>query len=269
MPADTVRCMPAEGAFWVVFLLLVAPAVGSFLGVLVDRLPRGEDVLGRPSACRSCGARLGPLDLIPILSFIALRGACRRCRAPLAGWHLYLEIAALGGAVMAVAAGGPPAVMWLNALFLWCLLGLLSADLLWFRLPDPLNAALFAIALALSALPGQIGALPALAGAALGSGSFWALRIAYQALRGREGLGLGDVKLMAGLGAYAGAFDLPLVLLIASLGALLTGLAVHLMRGGLGGRRGSWAMQRLPFGAALCGAAIALWVIRQGTGLGP
>lgn len=255
--------MQIEDVFWSVFLLLVAPAVGSFLGVLVDRLPRSEDVMGKRSSCRTCHAKLGPLDLIPILSFIALRGKCRYCHSALAGWHLYLEIAALGLAFMAVSAGGDPLDIWLNALFLWVLLGLLTADVLWFRLPDPLNIALAVVTAVMAAQHGQIGLISALAGAALGSGSFMALRIGYQALRGREGLGMGDVKLMVGLGAFAGPFDVPVLLLMASLGALAAGLVVHLRARA----QGAWATRRLPFGAALCCAAIVIWVFRHLTAI--
>ncbi|MBY5935567.1 prepilin peptidase [Tateyamaria omphalii] len=234
-------------------VLLISPAVGSFLAVLVDRLPRGEDVVRAPSACRSCGARLGLRDLVPVLSFVLLRGRCRRCCASIPPMTLYIEILAIGAAVLAVLAGGGPVAVLLNALWLWLLVALAATDLVWFRLPDPLTAALGAVALGLAALPGGIGLIPALVGAVAGAGSFAALRWAYARLRGREGLGMGDVKLMAGLGGFAGVAALPQLVLVAALMALAAALVT---RGGMAGTRA------LPFGAALCAAGAVLWLMR-------
>ncbi|WP_150297507.1 prepilin peptidase [Salipiger aestuarii] len=237
--------------------LLLAPCVGSFLAVLADRLPRGEDVVTRPSACRACGARLGPADLVPVLSFCLRRGHCGTCAAPIPSWLLYVEIAATGLAALAVAAGGGAVQVWVSLLWLWLLLALGVADARAFRLPDVLVLALCAVAAAGMALvgapiwppPGQ-----ALAGALLGSGAFLTLRLGYRALRGREGLGLGDVKLMAGLGAFAGPFDLPLVVLMAALGGLA---------GAVSWRRARLRRHlKLPFGSALCAAAGLLWLLR-------
>lgn len=241
-------------------LILTAPAVGSFLGVLVDRLPRDEDVFRRGSACRGCGQRLSVLDLIPILSFALSKGRCRHCGASFAPWHLYIEITALGMAVLTVAAGKTGAGLWLDALFLWILLALFFTDLIWMRLPDSLTAALFLVAMAAALLPGGQGGQTALLGAALGCGSFAALRFGYRALRGREGLGLGDVKLMAGLGAFAGPIHLPLMVLMASGGALALVVVLH----GLRGNGTPAGTMRIPFGSALCLAGATLWVLRAG-----
>lgn len=237
------------------FLILLGPVMGSFLGVLADRLPRGEDVIRRRSACRTCGSTLTPRDLIPILGFTLARGRCRQCAAPLPPWLLYVEIAATGAAVCAVCAGGGPVDMALAALFLWLLLGLALTDLLWFRLPDLLTGALALCALVLALRAEAL--LPALYGAALGAGAFLALRLGYRALRGREGLGLGDVKLMVGLGAFSGPHDLPLLVLVAA----LLGIGGALMRD-LRAARSPRATRAIPFGAALCLAAAALWVLR-------
>ncbi|HSG56764.1 MAG TPA: prepilin peptidase, partial [Paracoccaceae bacterium] len=129
-----------------VFLLIAgSPAVGSFLNVLIDRLPRGQSIVSPRSACRSCGHVLGARDLIPILSYLFVRGHCRHCGAAIPPWHLYVEIAAIFAAVFAVL-GSPPlapvAGIALAAAFLWLLLALLGTDLLWFRLPDVLTGLL-------------------------------------------------------------------------------------------------------------------------------
>lgn len=232
-----------------VFLILIAPAVGSFLAVLADRLPRGEDVVRAPSRCRGCARRIAPWDLIPIASFLMLRGRCRACGAAVPPMLFYAELLATGAAVLAVLAGGNALHMGLSALFLWILVALALSDLTWFRLPDPLTAGLVPVAFALAPQGLAMAAL----GAVLGAGSFALLRWGYAWLRGRAGLGMGDVKLMAGLGAYAGPFDLPLLVLMAA----LIGIAMAaLTPGGLRGTRA------VPFGTALCAAAALLWLMR-------
>lgn len=240
--------MPDAFAFSVL-LVLIAPFVGSFLGVLIDRLPRGQDVVLTRSACRSCATPLGPRDLIPVLSFTGTRGRCRHCGATIPPWLLYTEIAATGAGVIAVILGRTPPEMGLIALVLWLLWTLAISDLLHFRLPDLLSGALFGAALVWALVAGAPG--DALIGAALGAGSFLALRLGYRALRGREGLGLGDVKLMGGLGALTGPWDLALMVLIAALLALLVAAL----------SKGGWrATRALPFGAALAGAGAAVWI---------
>lgn len=245
-------------------LILLGPAVGSFLALLADRLGRGEDIVVRGSACRTCGTGLGLRDLVPLISFMATRGRCRHCGVAIPPKLLYVEIIAAGVGLCAVLAGGGSLNMILSALFLWLLLGLTLTDLQWFRLPDMLSAALAVVAFALALLPGGIGLAMACLGAGLGAGSFLALRLGYRALRGRDGLGLGDVKLMAPLGAFAGPLDLPLLVLMAALAGLACGAALHLRApGGTGGDTGDkLALRMIPFGAALCGAAALLWLLR-------
>ena len=194
------------------FVLLAGPAVGSFLGVVVDRVADGRSLWSR-SACEACGARLGPLDLVPILS--SLRGRCRHCGAEIPGHLLRLEIAALAVSAIAVALATGPATMLELAAFLWCLVGLFYADLLHFRLPNVLTAALFVAGLALAAVTPGRSVPEALATAAAGVLVFWLLRIGYRRLRGREGLGLGDVggvvSVCVSEGAGSGAVEVDAV----------------------------------------------------------
>lgn len=237
----------------VLLLLLISPAIGSFLGVMADRLPRGHSIVQPRSACRSCGTVLGLRDLIPVLSFVLMRGRCRHCDARIPAWVLYLELAAIGVAVWAVILAQTPVQAWLIALFFWLLLTLITTDLTRFRLPDLLTGGLVLVALCLAWVTDQPGLGPALWGAAIGVGSFLALRWGYFLWRGQEGLGLGDVKLMAGLGAAVGPLDLPLMLLIAALGGLITAaLTGRLM-----------AQHPLPFGAALAAAGGLVWMARH------
>lgn len=235
-----------------ILVLVASPAVGSFLAVLVDRLPRGHDVVHAPSACRSCKARLVPLDLVPILSFALLRGRCRTCGATIPPYTLYTELLALGAAILALVAAPTPGAVLGVAAILWVLIALAMTDLIWFRLPDMLTGVLLVLVLAHHLIWGGDGAVNrALTGAAIGLASFWALRIGYRLLRGREGLGLGDVKLMAGLGALVGPFDLAALVFVAAVFALGGALAFG------GGMR---ATRPVPFGTALCAAGACVWL---------
>lgn len=258
--------LPPDPRALALLLVLLSPAVGSFLALLADRLPRGESAVRPGSHCRRCHTRLQVRDLLPILSFALSRGRCRHCDAPIPPWHLYMELAALGLAGLALALGGPISGITLSTLILWLLLTLAICDLLWFRLPNMLNAVLALAALSWAGLI-QLGYLPApphpllphtlaeaLAGAVIGVALFWSLRVCYQKLRGRAGLGLGDVKLIGGLGALCGAWLLPHLMLLAALLALIGAL--------IGGRRLK-ASRALPFGAALCAATALIWLLAR------
>lgn len=235
-------------------VVILGPAMGSFAALLAERLPRAEPVVAARSACRSCGARLGARDLVPILSWLALRGRCRHCGAPIPARLVQAEIAGLGlGVAAAVLAPGPWGAV-ASALWLWCLLALALADLRAFRLPDVLTAGLLGFGFAVSWPDWETAAL----GALLGAGAFLLLRLGYRAAARREGMGLGDVKLMAGIGAGVGAVDLPLVALIAACGAL----ALAALRAWRKGRR-LRRLGRVPFGAWLAAAAAAVWVAQR------
>lgn len=237
-------------------LIVLSPAVGSFLAVLIDRLPRDEDVVTKRSFCRGCNTRLRPVQMIPLISFVTQRGKCSVCDQVIPAWMFYVELLALCAAILAIIAGGNPANIILSSLFLWLLIGLAGTDLIWFRLPDVLTALLATVAFGLALVPGGIGLYYASLGAVFGAGSFALLRTGYFWLRGREGLGLGDVKLMIGLGAFAGPFDLPLLILLGA----VTGLVIAVIRS----MRDPSALQAdgaIPFGTALCVAAALLWLI--------
>lgn len=264
-----------EPVFWGVVIL--SPALGSFAAVLADRLPRGEDVVTARSRCRACKTALSARDLIPLLSYLLLHGRCRQCGAPIPRWLWLLEGGALGltiilGMLWAPYAGLPqaPPMLALDAALLWLMLALIADDLRFMRLPNLLTALLFGGALARAliwagaeygtALPLAVAPQAALFGAGLGVISFATLRFGYHILRKREGLGMGDVKLMAGIGALVGPIDLPLLVLMAAGGMLLWAVLCGQARR---------ATTPLPFGAALTMAALGLMAARLASGCGP
>ncbi|WP_298361387.1 A24 family peptidase [uncultured Litoreibacter sp.] len=242
--------------FAAIFVVLISPAIGSFLGVLVDRLPRGEDVVRKPSTCRNCGTGLAATDLVPVASYAILRGKCRTCHSEIPAWHFYIEIAAIGLGVIAALATGNVVAVVASAAFLWLLLGLAVADAVWYRLPDLMTAGLLVAGFTIAWADPQRTIINAVIGSAVGCGGFWALRGAYRQIRGREGLGLGDVKLMAGIGAGIGPMALPALLLLASLaGLVLAATRASHTKIPLKGTN------KLPFGAFLSLSAMVIWFV--------
>ena len=133
-----------------ILLLLLSPAVGSFLAVLIDRLPRGEDVLRKPSSCRACHKDLRWFEMLPLLSYLLQRGRCRRCRAEIPAFLPLTEVAATAVAVLVVWLPLNGIQTFIGAAYLWVLLALALIDARHFRLPDPLTLVLFALGLALA-----------------------------------------------------------------------------------------------------------------------
>lgn len=229
-------------------LVLIAPAVGSFLGVLVDRLVNNRSILSR-SACASCEHTLSARELIPILSAILQNHQCRNCGALIPGHLIRIEITALAIAVVSLLVMPSPGLAWVFAGILWCLLTLFYTDLLHFRLPDPLTLTLLLLGLLFAHLSPQSNLQLALMSAAIGFAVFWVIRSAYHWVRGREGLGLGDVKLMAGISAIVGWQLLPVVTLIAAILAITAILVQSIHE-----RKRPDSNTRLPFGSFLIGA---------------
>jgi len=215
---------------------LVGLVFGSFATMLVHRLAAGGDLLGRRSGCPACGTQLSARDLVPLLSWLATRGRCRHCSAAI-GWHYpAIEVATALGFLGAWWAAGGLGLDFALLAGLWVALVAMGAvDLAQGWLPDPLQlaAALLAVAWRF-ALPGDAAAaaLDMALGAAVLGGAGLALRWGFRALRGREGFGLGDVKLLAVAGLWLGLGPAPALLVLAGLGGAL--LALGWRAAGLG-----------------------------------
>ena len=241
-----------EEALPAVLAVLSAPILASFFATLADRWPRGERIAAGRSLCRSCGQSLHAIDLVPLVSYLALRGRCRHCGAPFPRWLFAFELAALLLGVQAAVAFDGSWLAVAATLLGVSLLAIAVIDLRHYFIPDIVSLPLLMAGLAVAAAaPGYD--LPAHAlGAALGFLLLMAVRLIYRGLRGREGLGQGDAKLLAAGGAWVGWQGLPFVLLIASLSGLLVVLLLRL-RG-----RVLAAGDALPFGPFL---AIGLWLV--------
>jgi len=234
-------------------LVIAAPFIGSFLGVVADRWPRGEGLLVGRSHCPHCGRVLGLRDLIPLISWIAARGRCRYCHRRLSLWYPAMEVSALVIAVWSVAAL-PADLAWISAILGWTLLTLAVIDQRWQWLPHGLTWPLAAAGLVVAGLWQRAIPYDQLVGAAAGYLVMTAVAYLYRRYRGREGLGGGDPFLLAALGAWVGWLGLPTVLLYAGISGLLwllvqsrTGQAVTLTT-------------RLPFGPHLCLGGWLVWL---------
>jgi leader peptidase (prepilin peptidase)/N-methyltransferase len=235
-------------ATWLI--LGAAPIVGSLLGVLIVRLPAGEGVVLDRSRCRTCAHPLGPLDLVPLASWLALRGRCRYCRQPISRLYPAVEVAAILVAAWA-AVTVPEALAWPTALLGWALLGLAVIDARDLILPDVLTWPLAACGLATAWLLDAPSLADHAAGAVAGWLGFWLIGRIYTALRHRRGLGLGDAKLMTAAGVWVGWQGLPSVILLGSLGALAAVAVAAILR------RPVTASTAIPFGPFL---ALGLWL---------
>lgn len=223
---------------------------GSFVGVMISRVPKGDSALIGRSRCDSCGRQLSVRDLVPVVSVIAQRGRCRTCGSKITICWSIIEVA---NAVLFAVAAAVAADRWVFALlapFLGTLLGLSVIDLRHHRLPNSIvyPSAIMAVAVVGvgTFMSTHLRASTAAAGAlAFGGG------LLMIALLSGGGMGLGDVKLGALIGLVIGAVNLPSVAVAAATAVLLGGVValVALMRGA--GRR-----NLIPFGPMLAAGAL-------------
>jgi leader peptidase (prepilin peptidase)/N-methyltransferase len=232
--------------------LLVAPFVGSFLGVLIVRLPARMPVAMARSGCPHCGTRLGALDLVPLISFLVLRGRCRHCRAPIGMFHPAVELAALAVAIWVVLGDDDPGRIWVGCALGWTLLTLAWIDWTDLVLPDVLTLPLLLAGLAVTLARDPDELIDHCLAAIVAYLSFAALAVAYRRLRGRDGLGGGDSKLIAAAGAWCGLAALPLVVLGSAVLGLLAALGLALAG------RTMTSTTRIPFGPCI---TLAFWLV--------
>jgi len=240
-------------SFWFVPLVagLFGLVVGSFLNVVIHRVPRGQSVISPPSHCPGCGSPIRWYDNVPVLSYLLLLGRCRVCRARIPLRYPLVELAT-GVLFVGVAMRFPLGLPALHAVLLGCLLIVLAfIDLEHLLLPDLLTLPGTFLGLLLAVLGGPTPLASALVGTALGFVIPLAIIWAYRLLRGVEGMGLGDVKLLGMLGAFLGWQAMLLTLALAAVAGALVG--VGLILAGKGSRE-----TELPFGTFLCGAALVV-----------
>jgi leader peptidase (prepilin peptidase)/N-methyltransferase len=263
---------PVPRAWVAGWVTLVGATVGSFLNVVIARLPAGQSVVRPRSRCPRCQRPIAWYDNLPVLSWLLLRGRCRGCRAPISFRYPVVEL--LGGAA-ALAAWSRHGLSWAalaEFTFLAFCLALAGIDLDTWLLPDVLTWPLLFLGLAAGAL--GLAASPSAAstalGAALGFGVFGLLSGVGEAVLKKEALGFGDVWLLAALGAWLGAGALlPLVLLGSIQGAVVGVVLIAVGRAQPGPPEGAaprdeedWVPPRnaVPFGPFLVAGAVE-WLL--------
>ena len=238
----------AEPALFTGLVFLFSLLIGSFLNVVIHRLPRmmesewhaqcaelrGEVLPAAPhyslwlprSACPGCGHQITARENIPVLSWLWLRGRCSACRAAISGRYPVVELLT---AVLSAAAAWKwgVSVQTLGALCLiWALVALAFIDLDTTLLPDSVTLPLLWLGLLFN-LGGQFASLPdAVIGAMAGYGVLWAVYWLFKLATGKDGMGFGDFKLLAALGAWLGWQMLPVTLLLSSVVGATVGVAM-------------------------------------------
>lgn len=238
---------------------------GSFLNVVIYRGPALWGLAGAHrqargnfwapgSRCPSCRAPIRPLDLAPLIGFIRLRGRCASCAAPIPLRYPLVEAAGALAAILCVAAFGLSAAAALAFVYLLGLITLAGVDFETGYLPDAITLPLVAAGLAAN-LSGRFALFDAaLIGAAAGYGAFMLVGVLYRRLRDQEGLGGGDAKLLAAIGAWSGWTALAPVVFVASVLAL-AGVGIARLSG-----RKIDAKTPIRFGPALCVAAATIFL---------
>lgn len=278
-PADSAKTIQAvspaaaeDGALttgWVFYITAACTGavLGSFLNVVIHRGPamwklvdapeRGNLVAPR-SSCPHCGARIRNRDLVPILSYLFLRGKCADCGAPISFRYLLVELMGASAALIALYLFGLTFAAAFAFVFFLFLIALGVIDHETGYLPDALTFPLIILGIIANGFD-LFNAEPAAAviGAAVGYGAFRLVDLAFERFRGMEGLGQGDAKLLAAIGAWLGWTALPPVVFLATLLAL-AGVATSALKGAKIGRE-----TPVPFGPALAGAG-ALAMIAHG-----
>ena len=241
---------------WGPWLLVFAGAaglmVGSFLNVLIHRLPRGESVLWPGSHCPHCGAPVRPLQNVPVISWLALRGRCAACRGPIAFRYPLVEL--VNGVLWVLVAQAAPdwGAFASGAFLVSACLALLAIDAEFQILPDWITLTGTAAGILLAFVSPSRSPLTAVLGAAIGAGGLFLVAFLYERIAGHEGMGLGDVKMLAMIGAFLGPWGVLVTILAASVSGSVVGIA--LIASGAGDRK-----LRLPFGVFLAVGAVLAW----------
>jgi leader peptidase (prepilin peptidase)/N-methyltransferase len=238
---------------FVALAALVGAMVGSFLNVCIYRLPLGKSIVWPSSSCESCRRELSWFENLPIVSWAALRARCRTCKAPLSIRHPLVEAAT---ALMFAAAAwyyGPTLLLASRLVFGCALVVLFAIDLEHHLLPNAITLPGIIVGLAFSFVT-QPGWMAASIGAVVGGGSLWLIAEVYYRIRREEGLGMGDVKMLAMIGAFVGWQLTIVTLMMASVAGSIVGVAL------IAARKGDMKYA-LPFGTFLAmGAALAATV---------
>jgi leader peptidase (prepilin peptidase)/N-methyltransferase len=253
-----------------IFSFIFGAVVGSFLNVCIYRLPKGESVVFPPSRCPACGFRIPWYDNVPIVSYLVLRGRCRSCRAPFSFQYPLVEgINGLLTLFLFMRFGLSFAFL---VLFLFCsaMVVVTFIDLEHQIIPDVISIPGIAVGFVFALFIPQLGWKGSLLGILAGGGSLFLVAFFYQLFTGKEGMGGGDIKLLAMMGAFFGWKAIPFIIFVSSLVGSVIGITVMLIQ-----KKDS--KLAIPFGPFLVfgsilyifyGRQMIEWYLHIGTGAG-
>lgn len=267
-------------AWWIAAAGVLGLLVGSFLNVVILRLPArlmfawkrdARDVLElipdestappgivrQSSHCPHCKHPLAAYDNVPLVSWLALRGRCRHCKARISTQYPLVELLSGVASAVIVWKFGPSWQALAALLFTWVLIAAAGIDLRTQLLPDQLTLPLMWLGLLIALVPLFVDAPHAILGAAIGYIALWCVYWAFKLATGKEGMGYGDFKLLAALGAWMGPVALlPIILISSLIGAVVGVIALR--------ARGQDHSTPIPFGPFIA-AAGWVWFVFGGT----
>ena len=214
-----------------VISIIVGALIGSFLNVCIFRLPKGESIVWPGSHCPHCGKPIRGYDNIPILSYILLMGKCRECRGPISVQYPFVEGVTALGSLLLMTRFGLSLSYLVYFVFIASLIVVTVIDLYHQIIPDVISLPGIGVGLLASLIIPQMTFLNSLIGILLGGGSLFLVATVYQWLFKREGMGGGDVKLLAMIGAFLGWKPVILTILLSSLIGSITGIIIMVLKG--------------------------------------
>jgi leader peptidase (prepilin peptidase) / N-methyltransferase len=227
--------------------------IGSFLNVCIYRLPRDQSIVWPASRCTTCGRSLSWFENVPVVSWMVLRGRCRTCDERISAMYPVIEAATAALMVLLTWYYGPTPLLGARALFGCAMIVLFVIDLQHQILPNEITVSGIVVGLGLSFFL-EPGWRDSLIGIAAGGGSLWIIAEGYRWLRHKDGLGFGDVKMLAMIGAFLGWKLMLLTLVFASFTGSFVAIALMLAR------RADW-QSKLPLGTFLALAAVPASVV--------
>ncbi|SMC25216.1 type 4 prepilin peptidase 1 Aspartic peptidase. MEROPS family A24A [Desulfacinum hydrothermale DSM 13146] len=233
-----------------IFLVAVGCCLGSFFNVVIHRLPSRQSLVFPGSRCPSCRSPIAWYDNLPLLSYLLLRGRCRSCKARISLRYPLVELLTGILALLLYRQFGLGFSFVLFFIFSALLLLIAFIDLDTYLIPDVLSLSGLVVGLIASLVGSHLSWSDSLLGALLGGGLFYAVAWAYQALRKQDGLGGGDIKLLAMIGAFTGWQGVVFTIFVSSVLGTAVGLGMMVRH------REKMASARIPFGPFLSLGAI-------------
>jgi leader peptidase (prepilin peptidase)/N-methyltransferase len=245
------------GAFLYIFLTFVGAAVGSFLNVLIFRIPEGQSIVLPSSHCPKCGHAIRVHDNIPIISYLILRGKCRDCHEKISLQYPIVEAITAVMSLLLFLKFGLSFKYLFSFIFTCALIVITFIDLRHQIIPDVISLPGIPVFFLLAVFFMDVPIWEALLGILIGGGSLFAIAFLYEIITKREGMGGGDIKLLAMLGAFLGWKSLFFILFVSSLLGAVVGVSAMIIKG-------QDMKYAVPFGPFLSTAAVAYLFVGAG-----